>query len=111
MKVGDSVTLVLEQSKVIGEVEEIHDDLGVTLVNLGFFYLHEVPNHPEIHTWAVAETMLAEHLATYMDAMAQLRESANGYRAQLLGDGWSESMAEQVAGQMLAAMITKAVMA
>lgn len=110
MKAGDPITLVRDSARVISVVEEVHEDLGVTLVNLGFFYLQEVPNHPEIPIWTVAETALAEHLANYMDAMAQLRESANGYRAQLLGDGWSETMAEQVAGQMLAAMITKAVM-
>lgn len=110
MKAGEVVTLIRDGSKVVSVVEDIVDDLGVNLVNLGFFYLHPVPNHPEIPVWTVAEAALAEHLADYMDAMAQLRESANGYRAQLLGDGWSEGMAEQVAGQMLAAMITKAVM-
>lgn len=109
-KVGQPITLIREGSKVQSVVEEVHEDLGVTLVNLGFFYLQEVPNHPEIGVWTVAEVALAESLAQYMDGMAHLRESANGYRAQLLADGWSETVAEQVAGQMLTAMITKAVM-
>lgn len=109
-KVGEPITLIREGSKVMSVVEDVVDDVGVSLVNLGFFYLHEVPNHPEIPTWAVAEVALAESLAQYMDGMAHLRESANGYRAQLVADGWSETMAEQVAGQMLGAMITKAVM-
>jgi hypothetical protein len=53
---------------------------------------------------------LAEHMATYMDSMSQLREAANGFRAQLLADGWSPTMAEQIAGSMLAQMIARAVM-
>jgi hypothetical protein len=98
------VTLVHEKSKVVGEVESLTDDLGVTLVNLGFFYLQPVPNLPEITVWEV-EASLAERMAEIMDGMDHLREGADGFRKRLLGDGWSETMSEQLAGAMLAQMI------
>lgn len=53
----------------------------------------------------VAEPTITEQMAKHMDAMNLLRESANGYRAQLLADGWSETVAEQIAGGLLAHMI------
>ena len=54
------------------------------------------------------EPTVAERLAELMDGMDHLRESANGFRRQLLADGWSETVAEQLAGGLLAQMIAAA---
>ena len=101
---GETITLIHGKSKVVGEVESLTDDVGVTLVNLGFFYLQPVPNVPEITVWEV-EQSLAERMAEIMDGMDHLREGADGFRKRLLGDGWSETIAEQIAAGMLMQMI------
>jgi hypothetical protein len=108
MKVGEKILLVHERGKAEGVVHEV-DEGGVVLDALGYFHLRPVPGRPEIPVWEVREVSLAEALVRYMESMSQLREAANGYRAQLIADGWSETAAEGVAGTMLAMMVAKAV--
>lgn len=108
MRVGERVLLVHEQAKAEGVVNEV-DEIGVVLNLLGYFHLKPVPGRPDIPVWEPRQTSLAEVLVRYMESMSQLREAANGYRAQLIADGWSETAAEGVAGTMLAKMVAKAV--
>lgn len=52
-KVGEMVTLKRNKAIVVGEVESIIE-YGLTLVDLGFFYLKPLPNVPELPTWTVS---------------------------------------------------------
>lgn len=52
---------------------------------------------------------LTAALADHLDALAHLREMASGYRAQLVQDGWSDAMAENVAANLLIDMNRSAI--
>lgn len=107
MKAGETITLVRrdgEEGKVTAKAVAIHDN-AVQLDGLGTFFLEDSENAPEdLVVWAV-ERSLAERMAEIMDGMDHLREGADGFRKRLLGDGWSETIAEQIAAGMLMQMI------
>lgn len=50
---------------------------------------------------------LSAALAQTLDIVSQFAEAAQGLRAKMEADGWSPTAAEQVASEMLLAMIRK----
>ena len=50
---------------------------------------------------------MADAVADFMDEFAVFRETAAGYRKQLVEEGWSPTMAEQIAAAWLIEMQRK----
>lgn len=53
----------------------------------------------------------AEAMTQLVEGLAMLSEAARGYRAQLIQQGWTEPIADQLAAQLLAGMQAQAMSA
>lgn len=56
----------------------------------------------------INEFSLAASMTTLIEMIQPIREAVLGYKAQLSGDGWSDSAAEKMAVELHNALIRKA---